>query len=1228
MNNYLQKILLLIFLVLSTNLIAQNYLISGAGSTGVNGTYVPDGTNNYRYPRWKLSGGSNYLSTDGGRWYITNNDGSNPFDPSSKEFYRNRNFSSTPPLTGWEIARDGDSPAPTVGIAAPTLNYSSVIFTEASNNDGSINNSQPVIITHNNFGGDSFTGSNGDDFVTDGKVIVSNLSPGITAVIIRTSATTLSVSLLGNASLHKDANDVRNLTFTFQNSAFSANAASSVSNATKNDVTINYFQEYSIGIGGDYTTITSALAAFSSFNSDGNVLNLAAQTFTEKNLNISNLTIRGQGAGSTIVQAAASQGIANVGGVFFTSNTVILEGLTVRHGNSAAGAGIRNEGSLTVNNCNISNNDAWQQGGAIFNENQSGNLVVSLIINNSTISNNTASQYGSGIVLWGSNNASCTMTNCTVFGNTSGNPGALVSWDSTTPFTIINSTISGNDAGLYSTYGGTFIVQNSIIANNNDKDYRFLNSGTVIDNGYNIVETQINFKFNNHTDILYSHDYLGNVEGASGLGWNRNDASITGGLNLSSTLSDNSTLNGTQTLALSSGSFAIDAGTNSGAPSKDQRGYYRNNTKVIGAYAFGGSSINGTSLPVITPGQTFTYTENQSANYPIGTVSTNDNSGTYILSITGGNDSGYFAIDSSTGFLTLTSAGASSQANDYENGFNSYSLTIKATDAASNSATETVVVNVTDVDEDSDGDGIDNNLDNCPSTANANQADTDSDGVGDLCDNCNVISNSNQLDTDGDGIGNVCDEDDDNDGVTDTEDTFPLDATESADTDGDGIGDNADTDDDNDGVLDTVDNCIYTPNADQLDTDADGTGNVCDTDDDGDGFSDADEITCGTDPLLASSKPLDTDNDGIANCIDTDDDNNGYLDTDEIACGSDSLNTTSTPLDTDSDFIPNCIDTDDDNDSYLDESDAFPLDATEWLDTDADGTGNNADTDDDGDGQLDTDEIACGSDPLDLNSFSGDIDEDGITDCEDLDNDNDGVVDTSDAFPLDPLEWTDTDADGIGNNADTDDDGDGFSDLDELECNTDPLDKTVLPGDLDGDGIADCKDTDIDGDGCINTQDVFPTNSNECFDTDGDGLGDNFEVDDDNDGYLDKNDVFPLDPNEWADADNDGIGDNADLDDNNDGFEDEKLFISGVLTPNSGGLESTWKIINIERYPNARIRVYNKNGQEVFSAINYRNDWRGTHKTNGSPLPASSYYYIIAPINGGDTSDGWLYITY
>ena len=141
-------------------------------------------------------------------------------------------------------------------------------------------------------------------------------------------------------------------------------------------------------------------------------------------------------------------------------------------------------------------------------------------------------------------------------------------------------------------------------------------------------------------------------------------------------------------------------------------------------------------------------------------------------------------------------------------------------------------------------------------------------------------------------------------------------------------------------------------------------------------------------------------------------------------------------------------------------------------------------------------------------------------------------------------------------------------------------------------------------------------------------MGNNFEADDDNDGYLDANDAFPLDPNEWLDTDNDGIGDNEDPDDNNDGFEDNKLFSSGVLTPGSSGLESTWKVINIERYPNARVTIYNKNAQEVFSALSYKNDWRGTYKNSGDLLPAGTYYYIVDPNNGEKALTGWLFITY
>ena len=43
------------------------------------------------------------------------------------------------------------------------------------------------------------------------------------------------------------------------------------------------------------------------------------------------------------------------------------------------------------------------------------------------------------------------------------------------------------------------------------------------------------------------------------------------------------------------------------------------------------------------------------------------------------------------------------------------------------------------------------------------------------------------------------DDDDDNDGILDINDAFPLDSTENVDTDSDGVGDNSDLDDDGDG---------------------------------------------------------------------------------------------------------------------------------------------------------------------------------------------------------------------------------------------------------------------------------------------------------------------------------------------------------------------------------------------------------------------------------------------
>jgi hypothetical protein len=128
-------------------------------------------------------------------------------------------------------------------------------------------------------------------------------------------------------------------------------------------------------------------------------------------------------------------------------------------------------------------------------------------------------------------------------------------------------------------------------------------------------------------------------------------------------------------------------------------------------------------------------------------------------------------------------------------------------------------------------------------------------------------------DIDKDGIPNDIDDDNDNDGVKNDKDAFPLDPSEWADTDGDGIGDNMDAmrdgrninDDNHNGTpdyheMDLDGGGVHKANAvpwdafpndkkEWRDTDGDGIGDNADTDKDGDGFSDEEERKAGTDPL-------------------------------------------------------------------------------------------------------------------------------------------------------------------------------------------------------------------------------------------------------------------------------------------------------------------------------------------------------------------------------------------
>ncbi len=625
MKNLKKVLLLLILNALSISVMALDYIVSDAGSTAVNGTYVEDGTYN-EMPSYHMEGTSYYIRYSYGKWYIMFGE--------YNYFYTTNVNGETPPSTGWELSYNGSEPAPSVEADAALLSYSSLVFDESSNNDGSISNS--ITISLNNYNGITFTGNNNDDFVSDGKIVVTNLSGGLTAVITRTSSLELSASLTGNALAHNNINDVSNLTFTFQDGAFSTGNASSVVNYDKDNLEINFVQEYIVNPlegEGDFTTIAAALAAAG----NGDIINISAGTYTESGLEINKeLTLMGAGIGSTIVQAHSTEGSATDRVFHITDGTVLMKNMTIRHGvtedvgggiynesgadltikyvlicNNQAryGGGIRNRGEINVDKCTISNNKTYHSnssygvGGAGMDHYYTS--IPGSIVQNSTFSGNANSLTNSSTYTAGGGlrcDSELTISNCTFFGNTTpyestqAGGGAIFLThvnDDDESVEIIDCTIANNSSGL-ANYQSNFSIENTILVDNTNYDYNSTQGIDyyfyITDNGHNIVENQnrgdYSYKvfFNQTTDILYSHNYLGKEEGASGLGWNKNNTSIDGSPNLSSSLADNTNNYGTQTLALLLGSFAIDNGTGSGM---DQRGIsVYNSVKDIGAYEY------------------------------------------------------------------------------------------------------------------------------------------------------------------------------------------------------------------------------------------------------------------------------------------------------------------------------------------------------------------------------------------------------------------------------------------------------------------------------------------------------------------------------------------------------------------------------------------------------------------------------------------------------------------
>lgn len=286
-----------------------------------------------------------------------------------------------------------------------------------------------------------------------------------------------------------------------------------------------------------------------------------------------NLTINGPGANVLTLEmdSGDEQRVLHV-----TAGNVSISGLTLTGGNiqrfnttlpGGSALLIETGATVNVNNCWITNNQLFYEN---FNGQFNGTVQNhgTLTITNSSVSENPTANGTGGIANYGT----LTMTNSTVSDNAvfvdSFGVGGIHNVSGAT--TLLNCTIADNGgAGSYTggvrREAGSVIIKNTIIANNfHDTGTISANDvqGTLTSQDNNLIGTSTGGTMYMPNDLLGVNPQLAALANNGGT---------------------------TPTRALLSGSPAIDAGNNTGAPATDQRGAARpQGTAVdIGAYESG-----------------------------------------------------------------------------------------------------------------------------------------------------------------------------------------------------------------------------------------------------------------------------------------------------------------------------------------------------------------------------------------------------------------------------------------------------------------------------------------------------------------------------------------------------------------------------------------------------------------------------------------------------------------
>jgi gliding motility-associated-like protein len=72
----------------------------------------------------------------------------------------------------------------------------------------------------------------------------------------------------------------------------------------------------------------------------------------------------------------------------------------------------------------------------------------------------------------------------------------------------------------------------------------------------------------------------------------------------------------------------------------------------------------------------------------------------------------------------------------------------------------------------------------------------------------------------------------------------------------------------------------------------------------------------------------------------------------------------------------------------------------------------------------------------------------------------------------------------------------------------------------------------------------------------------------------------------------------------------KEIAAPNAFTPNGDGINDTWNIPDLDKYPAVTVDIFTRYGQKIYHSDGYGIPWDGT--SNGTQLPQGVYYYVIS----------------